>query len=238
MFTLSCSSPSVWRARTLRGTHCTLRLLPAHTRTRVARRLPPCPGPMQPRPDLTRCQAPAPAGTASAPSGSAGTTWRQRRELAGPGTRDPGRVSGGRTWGRRPTARGLPTCHATTSGRPAQSRQVPAAPGPKSEPQADQAHPAAPPQQPPPPAWRSARPCPRNVARAGAGPGPGRWGGEAGRSGGEAARRRRERKGRGSPGGGALRGSMLCPSQPDALLGALRTPPGTEPRPPVAISSS
>lgn len=86
-----------------------------------------------PGPALTRCPAPAPAGTASAPSCSAGTTWRPRREPAGPGAWDPGR---------HPTARARPARRATSSGRPAQRPQVPAAPGPKSEPQAGRARPA------------------------------------------------------------------------------------------------
>lgn len=61
---------------------------------------------------LTRCQAPAPAETGSAPNGSVGTTWWLRRELAAAGARGPAEreppapARGGRIPGPRPDHRG------------------------------------------------------------------------------------------------------------------------------------
>lgn len=140
----------------------------------------PCP---QPARALTRYRAPAPAETGSAPSGSAGTTWRRRRrELAArrPGPR-PGRepptvpgAAGSQGLGR--TTRDLAT--ATRSpGRP----PVPARahhPRPQASTQAP---------QPGPPL----RPGRRRPARRRCAGRPGMWPGGAGRGGaGEGARGR------------------------------------------------
>lgn len=180
--------------------------------------------PLDPRRALTRCQAPAPEGTGSSPSCSAGTTWQSQRERAGPGAgtqaqlRPPTPASEPPDPGADTRPPGdLTTRHATTSGLLAQCPPAPAAPALSPNPR------PAKPAPPPPPAWRSARPGRRNVALKWAGPG---GGGAGGRAGGGAAHRggtarsvwgrerrrrghtepRQEHRGRGVRGGATARG--------------------------------
>lgn len=157
----------------------------------------------RPAPALTRCQAPAPAGTASAPSCSAGTTWRPRRELAGPGARDPGRASGGRTRAdTRPPAPCPPATRPPRVARPS-ARRSPPLPTPSPSPRPAES-------APPPPAARLAQ---RKARLEECGPGGGGAGAVGAGAGGRREGRDRGRRGegrgrgRGRAAGGRERGA-------------------------------